>query len=243
MMRFGIIVFPGSNCDHDCKYAVELIGHDAEFLWHADSRTLAEYDCIIIPGGFSYGDYLRAGAIARFANMMQAVQIFAENGGLVIGICNGFQILLEAGLLPGAMQKNQSLQFRCAYNRLRTENNDTPFTNQLKAQEIIELPIAHGEGNYYIDPEGLTELQDNGQILFRYISSEGEVNDLANPNGSVDNIAGICNKNKNVFGLMPHPERAVDHRLGNGCIDGRKIFASIIAFCTKKGEAQCSLQN
>ena len=243
MMRFGIIVFPGSNCDHDCKYAVELLGHEAEFLWYAERRTLESYDCIIIPGGFSYGDYLRAGALARFAPMMEEVQQFADAGGLVIGICNGFQILLEAGLLPGAMQKNRSLKFHCEYRYMRVENIDTPFTTQLQPDEVISLPIAHGEGNYYLDPAGIEKLEANGQILFRYTDAEGRVTEDVNPNGSIGNIAGIANARKNVFGLMPHPERAVDPRLGNGCTDGQKIFASIIATCvtttSRKGESQC----
>lgn len=234
MMRFGIIVFPGSNCDHDCKYAVELLGHEAEYLWYAEKSPLAPFDCIIIPGGFSYGDYLRAGAIARFAPMMEEVQKFAEAGGLVIGICNGFQILLEAGLLPGAMQKNRTLKFQCDYRTLRVENADTPFTNVMREGDVISLPIAHGEGNYYLDPEGVKRLQMNGQILFRYTDAAGVITDAANPNGSVENIAGIANEQKNVFGLMPHPERAVDPRLGNGCTDGQKIFASIIAACMEK---------
>ncbi|AZR74234.1 phosphoribosylformylglycinamidine synthase I [Anoxybacter fermentans] len=238
-MHFGIIVFPGSNCDHDCKYAVEFMGHTAEYLWHADRVSLDRFDCIIIPGGFSYGDYLRAGAIARFAPIMEEVQKFARKGGLVIGICNGFQILLEAGLLPGAMQKNRSLKFQCEYIYLRVENADTPFTNQMRKGEVIQLPIAHGEGNYYLNPEEIAKLEANGQILLRYATPEGEVTDEVNPNGSISNIAGIVNESKNIFGLMPHPERAVDDRLGNGCIDGRKIFNSIIAYLTEKGELPC----
>lgn len=238
-MRFGIIVFPGSNCDHDCKYAVELMGHTAEYLWHAGERSLEDFDAIIVPGGFSYGDYLRAGALARFANMMDAVQEFANQGGLVIGICNGFQILLEAGLLPGAMQKNRSLKFQCEYRHMKVANADTPFTNQMKKDEVILLPIAHGEGNYYIDAEKAAELEANGQILLQYCSKEGEIANESNPNGSVLNIAGVTNKNKNVFGLMPHPERAVDTRLGNGCVDGQKILASMIAYCTEKGGLPC----
>lgn len=238
-MVFGIIVFPGSNCDHDCQYAVELLGQRVDLLWHNEKRDLTKYDCIIIPGGFSYGDYLRAGAIARFAPLMEEVQKYAKNGGLVIGICNGFQILLEAGLLPGAMQKNQSLKFHCEYRPLRVENAKTPFTNQLESGQVIELPIAHGEGNYYIDRQGLAQLEAHGQILLRYVTTDGQVAESANPNGSVANIAGVCNRDKNVFGLMPHPERAVDGRLGNGCLDGRKIFTSIIAYRKEKGEVQC----
>lgn len=238
-MNFGIIVFPGSNCDHDCQYAVELLGHQGDLLWHNQSQDLTRYDCIIIPGGFSYGDYLRAGAIARFAPLMDEVQKFAETGGLVIGICNGFQILLEAGLLPGAMQKNQSLKFQCEYSSMRVENANTPFTNQLNLGQVIELPIAHGEGNYYLDPKELVQLEANGQILLRYTTEAGQAIESANPNGSVANIAGICNPEKNVFGLMPHPERAVDSRLGKGSLDGRKIFASIIAYQSEKGEATC----
>lgn len=235
-MKAAIIVFPGSNCDHDCKYAVELLGHEAEYLWHADNHSLDGFDLVIIPGGFSYGDYLRAGALARFANMMEGVQRFAAKGGFVIGICNGFQILLEAGLLPGAMQKNRSLKFQCEYRPMRVENTATPFTNQMKEGEVILLPIAHGEGNYYIDPEGFKKLETNGQVLLRYTTADGEVSDEANPNGSVSNIAGITNDKKNIFGLMPHPERAVDARLGNGCTDGKKIFASILAACEQTGK-------
>lgn len=238
-MHFGIPVFPGSNCDHDCKYAVELLGHTGEFIWHNEKPALDKYDCIIIPGGFTYGDYLRAGAIARFAPIMEAVKEFANDGGLVIGICNGFQVLLEADMLPGAMLKNEVLKFRCEYSYLRVENNETPFTNTLEEGQVIQIPVAHGEGNYYIDPEGLEELEANNQILVRYSTKDGQITDDANFNGSVANIAGIANKGKNVFGLMPHPERAVDERLGNGCTDGRKIFASIIASLTEKEGLPC----
>ncbi|ACL70959.1 phosphoribosylformylglycinamidine synthase I [Halothermothrix orenii] len=228
-MKFGVIVFPGSNCDRDCYHVTaRVLGEPTEFIWHEDDRSLAGYDCIIIPGGFSYGDYLRAGAIARFAPVMERVKEFARKGGLVIGICNGFQILLEAGLLPGAMHHNAHLNFNCRYVYLRVENNKTPFTGKFNKGDIINLPVAHKEGNYYIDDRGLEELKENNQIILRYATPGGEVIDEANPNGSIGNIAGITNKNHNVFGLMPHPERASETILGNGSDDGLKIFQSIL---------------
>ena len=228
-MRFGVIVFPGSNCDHDCYYAVnDVMGEPTDYLWHKDKKVLDDYDCIIIPGGFSYGDYLRAGAIARFAPIMDRVEEYVNNGGLVIGICNGFQVLLEAGLLPGAMMHNKDLNFKCKYVNLKVENNQTAFTGEMEKDEIVNIPIAHKEGNYYIDEDGLNRLNENNQIILRYVNEKGEAVPEANPNGSIDNIAGITNIEGNVFGLMPHPERAVDEILGNGSCDGKKFFNSIL---------------
>ncbi len=222
--KFGVVVFPGSNCDHDAYHAVKkVLDYEAEFLWHKDS-DLKGSDAIVLPGGFSYGDYLRSGAIARFSPLMEAVINFAENGGIVIGICNGFQILLEAGLLPGAMLKNESLKFVCKDVYLKAENKDTIFTSELK-KDVIRVPVAHGDGNYFADDSTLAELKANNQIVFTYASKDGEVNENFNPNGSVSNIAGIVNKNKNVLGMMPHPERCCDPILGNA--DGAGVFNSI----------------
>ncbi len=230
MLRFGVVVFPGSNCDHDCFYAVQqFISEDVEFIWHK-SHEIHDFDCIILPGGFSYGDYLRTGAIARFSPVIEQVQKFAESGKLVIGICNGFQILLECGLLPGAMLRNTSLRFICKYVNLKTVNEKTPFTSSIARDQVLNIPVAHGEGNYYIDPEGLADLKRNNQIVFQYCDEQGNVNDAANPNGSVENIAGICNKAGNVLGMMPHPERCCDPRLGSS--DGLTIFQSIMKSLT-----------
>jgi phosphoribosylformylglycinamidine synthase subunit PurQ / glutaminase len=228
-MKFGVIVFPGSNCDKDCYHVSKnVLNVETDFIWHQDLKSLKSYDCLIIPGGFSYGDYLRAGAIARFAPIMDRVEEYARGGGLVIGICNGFQVLLEAGLLPGAMLNNNHLQFRCEDVYLRVENNKTAFTNQFDLNEVIRLPIAHKEGNYFLDNETLSELKDNNQIILRYSNADGEINEGVNPNGSIENIAGICNKDFNIFGLMPHPERAAEKILGNGSLDGYRIFLSIL---------------
>ncbi|MCK8825694.1 phosphoribosylformylglycinamidine synthase subunit PurQ [Fuchsiella alkaliacetigena] len=230
-MKFGVVTFPGSNCDQDCYHvAAEVLNKPTDMVWHKDKQDLSEYDCLILPGGFSYGDYLRTGAIARFSPIMESVIEYAEAGGLVIGICNGFQILLEAGLLPGAMKVNDSLKFVCDYTKLEVVNDDTPFTNRCNSGDILEIPVAHGEGNYHIDEEGLAELIANQQIVVRYLSEE------ENPNGSVDNIAGICNQERNVFGLMPHPERCSESILGNGSTDGYQIFASIVEYLSKRGE-------
>jgi phosphoribosylformylglycinamidine synthase subunit PurQ / glutaminase len=225
-MKFGVVVFPGSNCDADCYHAVKDLGHEVEYIWHKDT-DLKGSECIIIPGGFSYGDYLRSGAIARFSPVMDKVIEFANQGGYVIGICNGFQILLECGLLPGAMLRNNGLKFRCADSWLRVENVDTPFTNLLEQGQVIRVPVAHGEGNYYIDAEGLKTLEETGRIVFRYSTSDGEITQEANPNGSVHNIAGIVNEQGNVLGMMPHPERCIDELLGG--TDGKLIFQSIVA--------------
>jgi len=225
-MKFGVIVFPGSNCDQDVHYALgRVLGQSVDYLWHGDTRV-AGYDCLVLPGGFSYGDYLRAGAIARFAPIMPAVIDFARSGGLVLGICNGFQILLEAGLLPGAMQRNACLQFRCQWTHLKVENNVTPFTNRFREGQVIRVPIAHGEGNYYADAATLAELEANRQVVLRYCTPDGAVTPAANPNGSVGNIAGITNREGNILGMMPHPERCAEGLLGG--TDGRELFTSII---------------
>ncbi len=225
-MKFGVVVFPGSNCDHDALYAVEnSLGQPATFLWH-ESPDLAGCDVVILPGGFSYGDYLRTGAIARFAPIMAAVKEFAARGGLVVGICNGFQILLEAGLLPGAMLRNRSLKFICRPIHLRVETVETPFTNACRPGQVLELPIAHMEGNYFADPATLGALENAGHVIFRYCRPDGEITDDANPNGSLHNIAGITNREGNVLGMMPHPERASNPLLGS--TDGRFIFQSLV---------------
>ncbi len=224
--RIGILVFPGSNCDRDCHHAVEqIMGASAQFIWHKDV-SLPQLDAIIIPGGFSYGDYLRTGAIARFSPVMAAVIRFAEAGGLVLGICNGFQILLEAGLLPGAMLRNRSLSFICRDVRVRVENTATPFTGRCKPGQVLTLPIAHAEGNYYADPATLSSLKAHSQVAFRYCTADGQATPEANPNGSLDNIAGLTNAAGNVLGLMPHPERCAEALLGNE--DGRLILLSLL---------------
>jgi phosphoribosylformylglycinamidine synthase I len=230
-MKFGVIVFPGSNCDYDAYMAIKTaMQREVEFLWHQDT-SLHDCDCVILPGGFSYGDYLRTGAIARFSPIMQRVVRFAREGGLVIGICNGFQILLEAGLLPGAMLKNTSLRFICRFVHIRAENLDTPFSNRCKKGRALKIPIAHSDGNYFIPGDGLKKLRDNDQIVFRYCDVDGEPTSQANPNGSLENIAGICNQSKNVLGMMPHPERASESVLGSQ--DGTYVFGSIIDFFEK----------
>ena len=225
-MKFGIVVFPGSNCDHDAYHAAKhIMGQDAHFIWHKDS-SLGDADVIILPGGFSYGDYLRTGAIARFSPVMKEVVRFAKNGGTVIGICNGFQILLEAGMLPGVMMRNGSLKFVCRFIQLRVENADTRFTSECKAGDVLRIPIAHGDGNYFASREVVDSMEEHGQIVFRYCSKTGEIDDVSNPNGSMANIAGIMNREGNVMGMMPHPDRAVEMSLGSA--DGRKIFESMI---------------
>lgn len=224
-MKFGVIVFPGSNCERDCFWAVKVLGHDVSYVWHRDT-DLSRYDCLILPGGFSYGDYLRTGAVAKFSPVMEALTAYADKGKLVIGICNGFQILLEAGLLPGAMLRNRDLKFICRYVDLRVENNSTSFTGAAYAGEVLKMPIAHNEGNYFAPPEVLGQMKENMQVVLRYCDDQGNVTDSANPNGSLENIAGIVSERGNVFGLMPHPERAVEELLGSE--DGRRIFNSII---------------
>ena len=224
--RFGVLVFPGSNCDHDAQYAVgTVLGQDARFIWHKES-SLGDVDVVIVPGGFSYGDYLRCGAIARFSPIMNDVTRFAHAGGIVIGICNGFQILTEAGLLPGVLLRNDSLQFVCKDVFLRVENNATMFTGDCQPGEVLRIPIAHGDGNYFAEAETLKRLEGNGQIVFRYCTPEGETTGEANPNGSSANIAGIINERGTILGMMPHPERACDPLLGN--TDGQRIFKSVI---------------
>jgi len=224
-MKFGIIVFPGSNCDHDSYHAaITSTGQQATMLWH-DSHNLENCDAIVIPGGFAYGDYLRTGAIARFAPIMQQVSKFAAAGGQVIGICNGFQILCEAGLLPGALMRNSGLKYICKFVNIRVENTDTPFTNACKPGEVLRIPIGHMEGNYYCDAQTLQSLQKQNRIVFRYSTSNGKITADANPNGSLDNIAGICNEGRNVLGMMPHPDRSSDPLLGSS--DGAKIFKSM----------------
>ena len=225
-MKFGIVVFPGSNCDHDAYHAAKhIMGQDAHFIWHKDS-SLGDADVIILPGGFSYGDYLRTGAIARFSPVMKEVVRFAKTGGTVIGICNGFQILLEAGMLPGVMLRNSSLKFVCKFIQLKVENAATRFTSECEVGDVLRIPIAHGDGNYFASREIVESLQENGQIVFRYCSEAGDIDDESNPNGSLSNIAGIINKEGNVLGMMPHPERAVELSLGSA--DGKKIFQSMI---------------
>jgi phosphoribosylformylglycinamidine synthase len=226
-MKFAIVVFPGSNCDHDAYYAVkDVLGQDAEFVWHKET-DLRGADAVILPGGFSHGDYLRTGAIARFSPVMDAVRRFAAAGGPVLGICNGFQILLEAGLLPGAMLRNRELKFRCEHVHVRVDETDTPFTLACRPQQVLRIPIAHGEGNYFTTPDELSKLEQNRQIVFRYVDASGVASDEANPNGSLVSIAGICNERRNVVGLMPHPERACEIAVGSA--DGRIIFESVLA--------------
>ncbi|HXW04094.1 MAG TPA: phosphoribosylformylglycinamidine synthase subunit PurQ [Vicinamibacterales bacterium] len=225
-MTFAIVVFPGSNCDHDAYHAAKhVLGQDARFVWHKET-TLAGADVVILPGGFSHGDYLRTGAIARFSPVMQAVSDFARAGGPVLGICNGFQILLEAGLLPGAMLRNRDLKFHCEHVHVRVEQADTPFTQAASKGRVLRLPIAHGEGNYFAEPGVVAQLEASGRVVFRYCDPHGEVTDAANPNGSVNNIAGICSERRNVVGLMPHPERACESVLGSA--DGRVLFESVV---------------
>jgi phosphoribosylformylglycinamidine synthase I len=220
-----IIRFPGSNCDQDCHVALREFGIEVDYVWHKDT-SVTGYDLIVLPGGFSYGDYLRCGAIARFSPIMQAVKEAAAAGKYILGVCNGFQILCEAGMLPGALIRNRSLHFICDHVRVRVENFGTPWTNAAKTGEALRIPIAHGEGCYVADPDTLRQLHRNRQILLRYCDVRGAITEAANPNGSAENIAGICNAEGNVFGLMPHPERACDPRLGS--TDGRAIFASIL---------------
>jgi phosphoribosylformylglycinamidine synthase len=224
-MNFAVLQFPASNCDQDCVHAIRHLGHQADFVWHKDS-SLGQADAVIVPGGFSYGDYLRCGAIARFSPVMEAVQKFAADGGLVIGICNGFQILCESGLLPGALIRNRSLQFRCEHVYLKAATTDSPFTSLTPTDKVLRIPIAHGEGCYFADEATLATLKANHQILWQYVNVKGEVTDEANPNGAVDGIAGICNERRNVAGLMPHPERACESILGS--TDGRLIFESML---------------
>ncbi len=225
-MKFGIIVFPGSNCDHDTYHVVKhVLGQQAEYIWHK-STSLEGFDCIILPGGFSYGDYLRTGAIARFSPVMKEVVAFAKRGGPVLGICNGFQILTEAGLLPGALMMNRNLKFICKAVHLRVENSSTLFTRGFHPGQVVSMPIAHADGNYFADAETLKRLEDSGSVVFRYSTPKGGITDEANPNGAVNNIAAVANEAGNVVGMMPHPERASEEILGS--TDGRIVFESII---------------
>jgi phosphoribosylformylglycinamidine synthase subunit PurQ / glutaminase len=224
-MKFGVIVFPGSNCDHDAYHVVSKhIGQPVDFVWHKET-DLSGYDAILIPGGFSYGDYLRAGALASFSPVMKAVKDFAAEGKFVFGICNGFQILCETGLLPGALMRNENLHFVCRHVNIRTENTNTPYTTELESRAVLSIPIAHAEGNYVCDAETMNMLEENGQIVFRYCDGNGELSAESNPNGAVSNVAGICNLDRNVLGMMPHPERACEELLGSN--DGRDIFRSL----------------
>lgn len=223
-MRSAVIVFPGSNCDHDMYHALQILGHDVQYVWHKNP-DLNNFDFVVLPGGFSYGDYLRAGAIAHFSPIMQEVVRFAKKGNFLMGICNGFQILTETGLLPGALLRNQNLKFLCQQVYLRVENHQTHFTNSIPQGKIIKVPIAHGEGNYFIDETRLSELKANDQIVFRYVDKNNNLVPEANPNGSLDSIAGIINREGNILGMMPHPERAVESILGSS--DGKLIFESL----------------
>jgi len=240
-VKFGVIQFPGSNCDDDAYHAIgAVIGEPVDFIWH-QSENLSGYDAILLPGGFSYGDYLRTGAIARFSPVMRALDRFAKSGGLVLGVCNGFQILLEAGLLPGAMLRNQGLRFLCRQVHVRVEHADTPFTCAARPGQVLKIPIAHMEGNYFCDPETLAELERNRQILFRYARPDGSVDEHdreSNPNGSLAAIAGVCNRERNVAGLMPHPERAVEADLGSA--DGLVILRSMVESLAQRPAARVS---
>src|SRR5688500_11183059 len=231
-MKFAVIVFPGSNCDHDAYHAAKhVLGHDAEFVWHKDT-SLGAADVVILPGGFAHGDYLRTGAIARFSPIMGAVKAFADRGGPVLGICNGFQVLLEAGMLPGAMVRNDRIKFVSRHVAVRVEQTDTPFTVACASKQVLSLPIAHGEGNYYAPPDVLGQIEANRQVIFRYTDPQGTVSAEHNPNGSLNSIAGICNRQRNVVGLMPHPERAAELALGSA--DGRVVLASAARWMSER---------
>jgi phosphoribosylformylglycinamidine synthase len=226
-MKFAIIVFPGSNCDHDAYHAAKhVLGQEAEFVWHKETDLKAA-DVVVLPGGFSHGDYLRTGAIAKFSPVMKSVEEFARRGGPVLGICNGFQILLEAGMLPGAMLRNRDLKFHCEYVTVRVEQTDTPFTSRARTGQLLKLPIAHGEGNYYADAAVLRELESSRRVVFRYCDADGRLSDASNPNGAANHIAGICSESRNVVGLMPHPERACESMLGSA--DGLVMFESVVS--------------
>ncbi len=225
-MKFGVVIFPGSNCDYDAYKVIEdILKEKVKFLWHKET-SLANYDCIILPGGFSYGYYLRTGAVARFSPIMKAVVKFAKKGGLVWGICNGFQILLEAGLLPGSMLMNAHLRFVCKYVYIKVERNDLPYTQACQIGQILKIPVAHKDGNYYISQNELLDLERNKQVIFRYCDENGNMTEKSNPNGSIANIAGICNREGNILGLMPHPERASEKVLGSQ--DGKQLFLSVL---------------
>ena len=231
-MRFGVVVFPGTWSDGDCHYVLtEVLGQEAEYLWHRDSLNLSQrFDCIVLPGGFSYGDYLRAGAVARFSPIMSSVETFAAAGGPVLGICNGFQVLCEAGLLPGVLMRNSQLEYRCQWTNLRVERTDTPFSSLYSAGEVLRIPISHGEGNYFADRDTLRGLERQSQVVFRYTDTSGNPTEESNPNGSMDNIAGITNREGNVLGMMPHPERCCEEIMGG--TDGSLVFESVVRHLT-----------
>jgi phosphoribosylformylglycinamidine synthase I len=231
-MKFGVIIFPGSNCDHDAHWTIQHVAKQpATFLWH-ESHDLQNCDVIIVPGGFAFGDYLRTGVIAKFSPVMESVRKFAAGGGLVLGICNGFQILCESGLLPGALMRNVRLKYVCKPVHVRVENNETPFTQTCRKGEVLTIPIGHMEGNYFCDEATLTELKRDNRIVFRYADASGQITPAANPNGSLENIAGICSAGRNVLGMMPHPERSAEQELG--CTDGFKIFESLVGAMVAK---------
>jgi phosphoribosylformylglycinamidine synthase len=236
-MNFAVLQFPASNCDQDAIHAIQVLGHTARYVWHKEG-SLGDAQAVIVPGGFSYGDYLRCGAIARFSPVMAAVQQFAANGGLVLGICNGFQILCEAGLLPGALVRNRSLQFRCEHVYLKVVAHDSPFTSQSPEGKLLRIPVAHGEGCYFADDALLNQLETGRQILWKYCNAQGELTEPSNPNGSLRNIAGICSERRNVAGLMPHPERACEPLLGSA--DGRTVFESMIHALEKPASARAA---
>jgi phosphoribosylformylglycinamidine synthase len=231
-MKFGVVIFPGSNCEQDCYYAIQsVLGKPVEYIWHQDT-SVKGFDAVILPGGFSYGDYLRTGALAKFSPVMHAIAEFAKKGGLVFGICNGFQILTESGLLPGALLRNVGLKYVCEFETLKTENTDTPFTNLMEKGQLLRIPIGHGDGNFFADAGTMKRIEDNGQVLFRYANRAGEITREANPNGSLNNIAGIVNEQRNVLGMMPHPDRSSEAILGSA--DGKLIFESMVnALVTK----------
>lgn len=235
-MTFAVVVFPGSNCDHEAQYMAEtVLGQQVRMVWHKDT-SLLDADVVILPGGFSHGDYLRTGAIARFSPIMGAVKVFAERGGPVMGICNGFQILQESGMLPGAMLRNRDLRFHCEYINIRVEQTDTPFTGLCTPGQVLRVPISHGEGNFFAEPDVIAQLEKDRRVIFRYTNVHGEVVEAANPNGSVAGIAGVCNEARNVVGLMPHPERASERRLGSD--DGLILFRSVIDALAARGAMQ-----
>lgn len=235
-MKFAVVVFPGSNCDHEAQYTTEtVLGQDVSMVWHKET-SLGAADAVILPGGFSHGDYLRTGAIARFSPVMAAVKAFADRGGPVLGICNGFQILQESGLLPGAMLRNSDLRFHCEFVHVRVEQNDTPFTRLCTPGQVLKVPISHGEGNFFADPEVISALEKDRRIVFRYATAAGDVTAAANPNGSLNGIAGVCSEKRNVVGLMPHPERACDMRLGSD--EGLILFRSVIDAFASSGALQ-----
>jgi phosphoribosylformylglycinamidine synthase len=235
-MKFAVVVFPGSNCDHDAYHAARhVLGQDAAFVWHKET-SLKGADVVVLPGGFSYGDYLRTGAIAQFSPVMSSVRAFAESGGPVLGICNGFQVLCESRMLPGALLRNRDLKFHCEHVRVRVEQTDTPFTLRATRGQVLSLPIAHGEGNYFADAETLAALETGRRVVFRYCDASGQVTDAANPNGSLNSIAGICSERRNVVGLMPHPERACESPLGSR--DGLVLFESVVAALAEHGELE-----